>query len=461
LRWIATWAVLLAAPGVGLALLLAYPRLDVHWENEPPHFWLVLAAGILSGGLAFLTGEAAARRGDTRVLRLSIAFACASGFLGLHALATPGVLLAGKNAGFQVAAAIGLLLAAPVAAWSAVELDRGPRLIARRGLLYAALGLVLGLWAAVSLATLPPLDEPIEDPGPLLLGIFAVGALLYAFAAAAYVHLYLRRRRALLLAAVAAFVLLAEAMLAVGLGKNWHATWWEWHLLMLLALALFARAAWREWQREGSPAEIWADLYEDATWGREEDVSVLFADLQGFTRYAESHGETEVTRMLDTYFEAVIPGVRSTARNVRTIGDAVMAYFTGEGHERDAAVAALEFQAHATEIAAQHPGWPRFRVGVNSGRAHVGITAQAREETVRGDAVNVAARLEGQARAGEVVLGEATCAALGDGAAVEDLGELPVKGKERPVHAYVLRSLATDGQEREQSLQDEKSKAER
>jgi adenylate cyclase len=461
LRRIVTWAVLLAAPAVGLALLLAYPRLDVHWENQPPHFWLVLAAGILSGGLAFLTGEAAARRGDTRVLRLSIAFACASGFLGLHALATPGVLLAGKNAGFQVAAAIGLLLAAPVAAWSAVELDRGPALIARRGILYAALGLVLGLWAAVSLATLPPLDEPIEDPGPLLLGIFAVGALLYAFAAAAYVHLYLRRRRALLLAAVAAFVLLAEAMLAVGLGRNWHATWWEWHLLMLLAFALFARSAWREWQREGSPAEIWADLYEDATWGREEDVSVLFADLQGFTRYAESHGETDVTRMLDAYFEAVIPGVRSTARNVRTIGDAVMAYFTGKGHERHAAVAALQFQAHAAEIAAQHPGWPRFRVGVNSGRAHLGITAQAREETVRGDAINVAARLEGQARAGEVVLGEATWAALGNAAVVEDLGELPVKGKERPVRAYVLRSLATDGQKREQGLQSEKSEAER
>ena len=447
---------------MGLALLLAWPRLDLHWENQPAHFWLVLVTGVITAALAFLTGEAAARRGDARVLRLSIAFVCASGFLGLHALATPGVLLAGKNAGFQVASAIGLLLAAPVAAWSALELDeRGMSLVGRRSFLYGALALVLALWAGVSLATLPPLEEPIEDPGALLLGLFAAGAVLYALAAAGYVRLYRRRHRPLLLAAIAAFVLLAEAMLAVGLGRNWHTTWWEWHLLMLVAFGVVARAAWREWQREGSPAEIWADVYEEATWGREEELSVFFADLQGFTRYSETHVEAEVRAMLDAYFEAGIPPVRANARNVRTIGDAVMAYFTGEGHERRAAAAALVFQDRVRPVAAAHPDWPRFRAGVNSGWASIGITAEAREETVRGDAVNVAARLEGQARAGEVVVGETTRAALGEAAVIEDLGELPVKGRERPVRAHVLRSLAADRNEGDQRLHDEEREAER
>jgi len=443
-------------------LLVAWPRLDLHWENQPAHFWLVLITGVITAGLAFLTGEAAVRRNDSRVLRLSIAFVCASGFLGLHALATPGVLLAGKNAGFQVSAAIGLLLASPVAAWSAMELDeRGSSLVGRRWLLYAALGLVLGLWAGVSLATLPPLGEPVEDPGTLLLGLFAVGALLYGAAAVGYLRLYFVRRRPLLLAAVAAFVLLAEAMLAIELGQNWHVTWWEWHLLMLLAFGLVARAAWREWQREGSPAEIWADYYQDATWGHDEDASVLFADLQGFTRYAEQHDEGDVRTMLDAYFHAGVPALRPEARNVRTIGDAVMAYFTGEKHERRAAEAALEFQRRAEVVSQANPAWPRFRVGVNSGRVNVGITAAAREETVRGDAVNVAARLEGQARAGEVVIGEPTCLALGTGASWDDLGELPVKGKERPVRAYVLRALAPDGYEGDQRLRDEEPEAER
>jgi adenylate cyclase len=446
---------------VGLALLLAVPRLDVHWENQPAHFWLVLASGLLSGVLAFLTGEAAARRGDARVLRLSAGLLCASGFLALHALATPGVLLAGKNAGFQVASAAGLLLAAPICAWSALPLDRGGQsVVGRRALLYGAVGAALALWAGISLATLPPLDEPIEDPGPLLLGLFAVCAVFYGAAAVGYLRLYRRRRRPLLLAAVGAFVLLAEAMLAIGLGRNWHVTWWEWHLLMLVAFALVARAAWAEWQREGSPAEIWADLYEDATWGREEEASILFADLQGFTGYSESQGARAVTAMLDTYFEAGIPAVRQEEGSARTIGDAVMAYFLGEDHERRAARAALAFQESVTAVSGQHPDWPRFRVGVNSGRVNVGITAAAREETVRGDAVNVAARLEGQARAGEVVIGESTRMALGRAAQTEDLGELPVKGKQQAVRAYVLRALAPAGSQGDQRLQHEESEAE-
>jgi adenylate cyclase len=187
---------------------------------------------------------------------------------------------------------------------------------------------------------------------------------------------------------------------------------------------------------------------------------VLFADLQEFTRYSESHAERDVTAMLNAYFDAGIPAVRTEARNVRTIGDAVMAYFTGDGHERRAAHAALAFQRRVTAVSAAHPAWPRFRVGVNSGPVSVGITTQAREETVRGDVVNVAARLEGQARAGEVVVGEATRAALGTDVEVEDLGELSVKGKERPVRAYVLRTLASDWNERDQRLRHEQSETE-
>jgi class 3 adenylate cyclase len=441
---------------------LAWPQLDLHWENHPAHFWLVLVTGVITAALAFLTGEAAARRGDARVLRLSIAFFAASGFLGLHALATPGVLLSGKNAGFQAASAIGLLIASPIAAWSAADLgERSSSLVGRRGLIYLALGLVMGLWAGVSLATLPPLDEPIEDPGPLLLSLFAVGTLFYAGAAVGYVRLYRRRQRPLLLAAVGGFVLLAEAMLAIALAQNWHLSWWEWHLLMLLAFGLVAQATWREWQREGSPAEIWADLYEVATWGHEEEATVLFADLQGFTAWAESHDETQVTAMLNAYFEAGIPPLRVEARNVRTIGDAVMAYFTGDAHVPRAAQAALEFQKRVGAVSREHPDWPRFRAGVNTGRVNLGITAGAREETVRGDAVNVAARLEGQARAGEVVVGEATCAAIRNRAEIEDLGELPVKGKERPVRAYVLRTLAPDGHQSDQRLRHQEGESER
>jgi adenylate cyclase len=387
----------------------------------------------------------------------------ASGFLGLHALATPGVLLAGKNAGFQVAAAVGLLLASPIAAWSAIELE-GPSLLGRRAFLYGALGALMVLWAGVSLATLPPLDQPIDDPGPLLLGIFAAGSVFYAFAALGYVRLHRRRSRPLLLAAVCAFVLLAEAMLAIGLGRNWHATWWEWHLLMLVAFGLVARSAWQEWQAEGSTAEIFSDLYHERTRGHREEVTILFADLQGFTSYSEHTPEEDVKAMLDEYFAAAAPIVERHGGEVdKTIGDALMVVFRGPEHAVRAARVALDFQGAAGGLAEGHPGWPRFRVGVNSGEALLGVVELrgGRDFTVTGDAVNLAARLEGQARAGEVVIGEATCAALGFPSGVEELEPLTVKGKREPVRAYILRSLAPDRDERDQRLEDEQSESER
>ena len=89
--------VALALPVLGLGLLLARPELDVQWEHHPSHFWLVLATAALSVVLALGTNEAAGRRADGRIILVSLAFLVSAGFLGLHALATPGVLLRGAR----------------------------------------------------------------------------------------------------------------------------------------------------------------------------------------------------------------------------------------------------------------------------------------------------------------------------------------------------------------------------
>ena len=455
-----------ALPLAGLFLLLGIPQLDGMWENESGHFWLVLAAAATSFGLGFLMAEAAGRRADARVLLVALAFLTSSGFLGLHALATPGVLLAGKNAGFQVASAVGLLLASGFAGASALPWrpSQAEAIVRNRRLLLGLVGAALVAWAVVALGTLPPLDDPITPEGardPLLV-VWGPGVLLYGFAAYRYARLYGRRRRPVALAVAGAWTLLAEAMLAVAISRNWHASWWEWHLLMLLAFALVARSVWDEWKREG--AEIFADLYEDRTLGRREHLSVLFADLQGFTTFSERTPADEVRGMLDEYFSAVGPAVEQEGGElVQTSGDAVFAVFKGDGHETRAARAALGLQAAAGPVSSRHPDWPRFRVGVNSGEAHVGLVRApgARTFSPTGDVVNTGARLEGKARAGEVVIAERTRRALGPEAEVEDLGELPVKGKERPVRAFVLRALAAHGDERDESLQDEHDEGDR
>ena len=458
----AVWAAVLALPLAGLFLLLGIPRLDLHWEHQSPHFWLVLASAITSFALGFLMGEAAARRGDARILLVALAFLISSGFLGLHALATPGVLIAGKNAGFQIASALGLLLGSVFAAASALPFRPGQAeaVVRNRPLLLGGVGAALVAWAVVALGTLPPLDDPItpEAARNPLIALWAVGAVFYGYAAYRYGRLFAQRRATVALAVTAGWILLAEAMLAVAVSRNWHATWWEWHLLMLAAYAVVARSVWSEWKREGSSAEIFADLYEDRTLGRRESLSVLFADLQGYTQFTERTPAAEVRAMLDRYFAAIAPVVEGNdGELVQVVGDAVFAVFRGEGHEARAAAAGLELQSATGALADMHPEWPRFRVGVNSGEAHVGLVRApgARSYGPTGDVVNTGSRLEGQARAGEVVIAGTTRDALGPRAGVDDLGELPVKGKERPVRAYVLRALASDRDERDERLEDE------
>ncbi len=94
-------AALLAMPLAGLALLLAVPELDVMWEHHPSHFWLVLGVAVVNVVLSVLTSEAASQRNDARLFLVSLAMLSSAGFLALHALATPGVLLDGAESGVR------------------------------------------------------------------------------------------------------------------------------------------------------------------------------------------------------------------------------------------------------------------------------------------------------------------------------------------------------------------------
>ena len=71
--------------------------------------------------------------------------------------------------------------------------------------------------------------------------------LAYAFAALRYSTIYRRRRLLLPLAVAVAFVLLAEALIAVAFGRAWHASWWEWHVLMAIAFGAILLAVRHEY----------------------------------------------------------------------------------------------------------------------------------------------------------------------------------------------------------------------
>ncbi|MGH8835675.1 MAG: adenylate/guanylate cyclase domain-containing protein [Actinomycetes bacterium] len=444
IRWLG-FAAALALPVAGLALLIAQPDLDVAWEDHPAHFWLVLTSGVLSASLAYATGTAARRRGDARVFLVSLAFLAAAGFLGLHALATPGVLLSSPNAGFTVATPIGLFVASVFAAASSINLppDRAQVLMRRSRLVRGLLLAVLAAWGIASVTGVPPLDHaapPERASGPLV-GLAIAAFALYAVAVARYLRIPRHPGSArLLLAMVAAFTLLAEAAIAVAYGRNWHTSWWEWHLLTLGAVALVAVTAHRQWYEER-----FASLYLEETAKGTREISVLFADLQGFTTFSERHSPQEVTAMLNEYFTSAIPPVvkRFGGQVDRIVGDALMATFNVRGDQPDhalrAAQAALAIQKITGDIAHQHAGWPRFRVGVNTGEAAVGLlgTAGGRTFTAIGDAVNLAARLEGAAPVGGVVIGAETARRL-PAAHTVPMGSIQVKGKAESVEVYRL-----------------------
>src|SRR3954452_15130295 len=155
------WAALVVLPMAGLVLLLAAPSADVHWEHHPAHFWLVLSSALTSAVLAYATGDTARRRGDARLFVVALAFLAAAGFLGLHALATPGVLLEGRTAGFVLATPVGLLVAAAFAALSATRTveARGPQIVARASLYRGGLSALILAGGAVALPRLAPLHR--------------------------------------------------------------------------------------------------------------------------------------------------------------------------------------------------------------------------------------------------------------------------------------------------------------
>ena len=529
-------AALLAVPLVGLLLLLAVPDLDVQWEHHPSHFLLVLGVALINVALAVITSAAANRRDDARLFLVSLALITSSGFLGLHALATPGVLLDHPNAGFTIATPIGLLLASVFAAASAIELgpEAADAILRRRMLFLGLLTAILVAWAAASLARINILDRPLEEEAsPFYRFLAPAGVALYAFAAWRYLGMYRVRRRTLPLSVAVAFALLAEALIAVAFARGWHASWWEWHVLMAIAFAAVTLSVRWEIRREGSVAAAFGGLYLERTLervdrrssealgdlvaaleagepigpvlermrasgfssdeiavlepaarelarvdelfrpyvgprladrlleepsmaelgGREAEVSVLFADLAGFTTFSDDRPPIEVVEMLNTYWADAVPTVTEREGGLieRFAGDAILVVFNALDDQPDHAVhavrAAVEMQQSAEETARDHAGWPRFRIGVNTGPAALAIVGggQQRSFTAIGDTTNVAARLQAAAQPGSVLIGEATYELVRGEIAAEPHGELELKGKAAPVPVYEVSASADRG----------------
>jgi adenylate cyclase len=440
-----------ALPLIGLVSLLLRSELDPHFENYQAHFVVFGIVGGVAFVLGYAAGEAANRRGDARVLLLSLAFMATGGFLGLHAIGTQQVLFSREYAGFMVAIPVGLLVSAVFAAASAfVDVRPGlaATLIRRRSALRGTVLVAMAVWFVWTVAELPPFrGSGSEAATDTLVAVVAVlGTVVYAISAARYWMIFSHRRNLVPLAVIACFLLLAEALIGVAVTgeRKWHASWWEWHGLIVSAYLVIGLAARREWREER-----FRHLYLPTTRERRENISVLFGDLVGFTNFSERAAPTEVAAVLSVYWGIAAPLLtRDFGGEVeKFIGDGIVARFNSRGHQPDhalrAARAALALQSEFETVAREHPSWPRMRVGVNSGEAlvrEIGGEGYVAYPSV-GVTVNTGARLETLAPAGGVLIGAETYEQLPDGAVVEEKVGLRVKGKEGPINAYVLLAL--------------------
>ncbi|MBN2370680.1 MAG: FHA domain-containing protein [Vicinamibacteria bacterium] len=180
------------------------------------------------------------------------------------------------------------------------------------------------------------------------------------------------------------------------------------------------------------------------------EVSVLFADIVGFTSMAEKMSPAAVALFLNDYLSRMTDTVfRFEGTLDKYIGDAVMAVFGAPldmpDHAERAIRCALEMRERLEEFNAEHKEGPKiqFRIGINSGRAVAGeIGSIAKTEyTVLGDTVNIASRLESAvAQPGSIVIGSATHALASSKFSCRSLGLFAVKGKEHEVAAFEVEA---------------------
>ncbi|MEZ5138576.1 MAG: adenylate/guanylate cyclase domain-containing protein [Acidimicrobiales bacterium] len=170
-------------------------------------------------------------------------------------------------------------------------------------------------------------------------------------------------------------------------------------------------------------------------------VTVLFADLVGFTSLSERLDPERVKDLVDRCFDRLAADVTSFGGQVdKIVGDALVALFGATtAHEDDperAVRAALRMQVTLAEEAAQIGQDLQMRVGVNTGEVLVGAMRAAGSVTAMGDVVNTASRLQTVAQPGEVLVGPATHAATHHTIAYEHRGLLAARGRDEQVDTW-------------------------
>lgn len=182
-------------------------------------------------------------------------------------------------------------------------------------------------------------------------------------------------------------------------------------------------------------------------------ATIFFADLRGYTHLSQETASEDVVGMLHRFYDECAAAVWERDGIVnKFIGDAVLAIFNfpilREDHVRQAVIAAAELQRTCSEkkkllmVNGEGGACPvGVGVGIHTGLASIGEVGTAyRDFTIIGPVVNMASRIQGAARPGEILVTEEVYGQVEDLFPASSSGVYQLKGIEHPVKAYTLRS---------------------
>jgi class 3 adenylate cyclase len=179
-------------------------------------------------------------------------------------------------------------------------------------------------------------------------------------------------------------------------------------------------------------------------------VTIVFCDLVGSTSLGESLDPESLRQVITRYFETTSDALKRHGGTIeKFIGDAVMAVFGIPTAREDDALRAVRAAAEMRnalvdlndELEMRWGVRLRARTGVNTGEVIAGDSSEG-QGFASGDAINVAARLEQAASAGEILIGEHTFDLVRDAVRVEPVAPMELKGKSEPVPAFRLVDVA-------------------
>jgi adenylate cyclase len=177
----------------------------------------------------------------------------------------------------------------------------------------------------------------------------------------------------------------------------------------------------------------------------EGEISILFADIVGFTALSERLSPVQISQLLNSLFEEMLQEVFAVGGTLdKYIGDCIMAFFGAPEPQQDhadrAVVAAMGMLSRLEKLNASLVlGEPlQLRIAINSGKAVIGDvgSSQRVDYTALGGTINLASRMEAICPPGECIVSEATYTILTQKQGLEEMGEYRFKGIDRPVGVY-------------------------